>query len=575
MTFLPIVQRELRAASRRGGTYWLRSGYGVVAFIICVFTFLAFIDSPERTGRHLFRALAWLAMPYCLLCGVKCTADCLSQEKREGTLGLLFLTDLKGYDIVLGKLVATSLSGFYGLVATFPILAVPLLLGGVTNSQFWWELCVLLNTFLFSLALGMAVSVLSRESHRAMGVTFAVLLLFAVVLPACAWLTQYYYPRNRTWIPEALLLPCPVYALSLTTQAFLPAPKQSALFWSVVTVHGLSWLLLGLASGLVAASWQDKPVEGWRRAWLNWRRKRTFGTDRQRKWLRTALLRVNPFYWAAARARPRPYYWRLLAIIALVWVWGSFKLGADWYNEAVYFSTAVLLNCTFKSWVASEAGRYLGQQRKDGTLEFVLSTPLSVKEILHGQWLALRRQFLGPFVVVIAVQLIFLAASLQRESFSQNPINPIVWVASIIMLAADTVALCWTGMWGALTVKSPNAIPWVTMTRLLAAPWGLFVVVQIMANLLVEPNSVVYTWKFYVGLWLTLGIILDLAFGIGSWRVLHHKFRHLALQPFVPLSSQFALFVQRLKRSGLAQVEVVAEWLAARLSQRKPWRQFD
>ena len=31
------------------------------------------------------------------------TADCLSEEKREGTLGLLFLTDLRGYDIVVSS----------------------------------------------------------------------------------------------------------------------------------------------------------------------------------------------------------------------------------------------------------------------------------------------------------------------------------------------------------------------------------------------------------------------------------------------------------------------------------------
>ena len=56
----------------------------------------------------LFCILTGSAVFYCLLSGVWFTADCLSEEKREGTLGLLFLTDLKGYDVVLGKLVATS-----------------------------------------------------------------------------------------------------------------------------------------------------------------------------------------------------------------------------------------------------------------------------------------------------------------------------------------------------------------------------------------------------------------------------------------------------------------------------------
>ena len=63
----------------------------------------------------------------------------------------------------------------------------------------------------------------------------------------------------------------------------------------------------------------------------------------------------------------------------------------------------------------------------------MLSTPLSVKEVLRGQLLALRRLFLGPLLAVIAIEIIFLAASLQRESFHQNPINPVLWAAAIFL----------------------------------------------------------------------------------------------------------------------------------------------
>src|SRR5437762_6345486 len=64
-------------------------------------------------GRYLFRALFGFAFVYCLFIGARLTADCLSEEKRDGTLGLLFLTDLKGYDVVFGKLAATSVNSIY------------------------------------------------------------------------------------------------------------------------------------------------------------------------------------------------------------------------------------------------------------------------------------------------------------------------------------------------------------------------------------------------------------------------------------------------------------------------------
>jgi hypothetical protein len=137
MIFLPIVARELRVAARRPGTFWMRAAMALGATAIEVFLYLANIASPAQfVAQKIFFWLMVLTIFFCLFAGRRSTADCLSQEKREGTLGLLFLTDLKGYDIVLGKLAATSLNGFYSLLAVFPVMAVPILLGGITPGEF-------------------------------------------------------------------------------------------------------------------------------------------------------------------------------------------------------------------------------------------------------------------------------------------------------------------------------------------------------------------------------------------------------------------------------------------------------
>src|SRR3974377_2058980 len=131
MTFLPIVARELRVTARRPGTFWVRSGAALAILVVGTWYFLMNPGQPPHDiAMGLFGILTGSAVFYCLFSGVWFTADCLSEEKREGTLGLLFLTDLKGYDVVLGKLVATSLNGSYAVLAVLPILALPLLLGG-------------------------------------------------------------------------------------------------------------------------------------------------------------------------------------------------------------------------------------------------------------------------------------------------------------------------------------------------------------------------------------------------------------------------------------------------------------
>ncbi len=148
MTFLPIAERELRVAARKRGTIWLRLLAGVIALVIGA-GFLA-VNVATRTnssqfGPGLFGALTWMAFLTTLAAGLFFTSDTLSEEKREGTLGFLFLTDLRGLDVVTGKLLATSLRGSYALLAIFPILAVTLVMGGVTGGQFWRTSLALIN----------------------------------------------------------------------------------------------------------------------------------------------------------------------------------------------------------------------------------------------------------------------------------------------------------------------------------------------------------------------------------------------------------------------------------------------
>src|SRR6266566_1749588 len=181
----------------------------LVAIVIGIFFYIANLRTPKHLLAHyIFQGLSVLALLYCLAAGRRSTADCLSEEKREGTLGLLFLTKLKGHDVVLGKLVATSLNSFFCLLAIFPVLAVPLLMGGITNGEFWRMVLVLVNTFLLSLAIGVMASALSWDARRAMGTNFLLLLLIMAVLPACAGAIAYFSPSGLLIHP--LLLPCPV-----------------------------------------------------------------------------------------------------------------------------------------------------------------------------------------------------------------------------------------------------------------------------------------------------------------------------------------------------------------------------
>src|SRR5437899_9896539 len=109
MTFLPIVERELRVAARKRSSFWVRVAAALVGLIIggaCMMLASVRPFWSNTPGTFLFGALTWISLAAVLSAGLFFTSDCVSEEKREGTLGFLFLTDLRGYDVIAGKLLA-------------------------------------------------------------------------------------------------------------------------------------------------------------------------------------------------------------------------------------------------------------------------------------------------------------------------------------------------------------------------------------------------------------------------------------------------------------------------------------
>src|SRR6516165_10472215 len=99
MSFLPILERELRVRARSRANYWERFAMAVVGVMVCAPPLLwsgPFVTSGT-IGRGAFYGLVGAAF---LLCSAACllTTDTISSERREGTLGLLLLTRVRHFD---------------------------------------------------------------------------------------------------------------------------------------------------------------------------------------------------------------------------------------------------------------------------------------------------------------------------------------------------------------------------------------------------------------------------------------------------------------------------------------------
>jgi hypothetical protein len=588
VNWLPIVNRELRVAARKRSTFWLRVAAALTALVIgggCMVFSLFPGTGMFRMGSVLFAVLTWICLAAGLSAGLFFTSDCLSEEKREGTLGLLFLTDLRGYDVTLGKLLATSLRGFYALLAVLPILGITLFMGGVSGAHYWKGALALVNALFFSLAIGMAVSAVSRDSQKALIGTLLLLLLLVIGGPVADGTIAGI--RNRAFEPRWSLA-SPAYVLQ-AAGAF-----SSSSYWRALAVtHLLGWAMLGVASVLVPHTWQERKkagalrTQGWAYAWR-------YGGARRRLRLRHKLISLQPVAWLACRER-----WQSqgLWIVVLLLVAGFVTMLAGTLPEEGWFiwnTVGGLFILVVYIWAASQSCRFFVEARRSGLLELVLATPLSEQQVIAGQWQALRRMFGLPVLLLLGVHLAgatLAQTGIQRATTraatvtsatttNQNgsvtssstvvirgpravrgttstnavPVMPVFptmssgWqnltaagtaLVSVISIAADLLALCWFGMWMGLTSKSANIATLKTALFVLVIPWfaltfgtGLVMAV-VMGGLAYRFGSSSMAW---VQWWPFLGAVLSAAVTVGkdvgfilwSRRKLHTSFREEA-----------------------------------------------
>src|SRR5882724_8508583 len=175
MSVLPVIIRELRAQARQPLTHWLRiiGGLSVVAaIVVALWSIGAIKPQSQRIGlpnlvqtfgttlfgkMNLFIFLAiWLFVPLA-------TADAVSRERREGTLPLLYLTELHALGIVVGKAFVHMLRAASLFLTMAPWLMLPLVFGGVELRDLAMALLLDFTAVLLAQSAGLLASTIPRD----------------------------------------------------------------------------------------------------------------------------------------------------------------------------------------------------------------------------------------------------------------------------------------------------------------------------------------------------------------------------------------------------------------------------
>lgn len=428
--------------------------------------------SGGGAGGGFFGVLSTLVFFYCWLEGPRKTADTLSEEKREGTLGLLFLTDLTGLDVVLGKLAANSVRSLQGFLAITPVLSIGLILGGLTLGQFWRTILTLLATMLFSLSIGLLISSFSRNSTRAVGGTLAA--LFLVTWPPVALGKASFFAGLSQWTTLVSLV-SPWQALVLVPDtAYRVLPVD---FWACIgALFGISAAALALASRIVPRAWQDKPATQTKAAARPFMARAKADPEREAK-RRARLLDINPVLWLPFRSNTgRSRFWAqaAFAVFAAPAIYES----ATSPSLSVGWSPLMILPAfAFRLWFAYEASNTIAEAKRNGALEFILSTPLKVEDLIRGQILALKRVFLWPALAIIGSQLVAIAIA-GANAWTRNQPDMLLGIGYsiywLVSFATRIVSMTYAGMLMGLTQKNPTRAFFATAGLGILAPVFLF-----------------------------------------------------------------------------------------------------
>jgi hypothetical protein len=469
----PIIERELRIALRRQKP--VRRRFRLAA--ACTGgALLASVLAGQSAGRE-FHVILCLAACYLVMTVPHRIAGFLSAERREQTLGLLFISGLSSKEIFLSKTISAAAIVFSDFLAIVPVFALPFLMGGVTFELFLATIWCWPNVLLFALAVSLLASVLCEDEGTA--VVFTVVLgVFLVGFPSAIYLAQNLLSNGSP--PWSWLLLCnPAYGPWLVFGKFSAA--QASAFWgnSLVTLCG-SAISLCVAGLVLNRLWRQREEQGllyrWRETW----RTLVHGTFDWRKRLALEWLPTNPCMWLAARDRaPLRLAWVILGTLVSIWLvcWAVWP--DRWLSVANFFITANVLNLTLRWLIHYVAAANVGLRRRDGHYELLLTTALSPAAIVEGQLAALRFQFRQIFLLTFALQIIMMFAGIWLRTWDASSLSAYfaLWFSLLFWEWQQSWNFLRTtlSMWAGLNSVRPLQVVWrVTGFNAWIWVWVLF-----------------------------------------------------------------------------------------------------
>jgi ABC-type transport system involved in multi-copper enzyme maturation permease subunit len=402
----PVFEAEWLANSRRWQFYAGRMlfvtlvliGLSSVWFAHAAGLEFASIQKLAELGQAFYRSIVFTQLMVVLIAAPAATAGAICQGKLRGNLAQELITDLSDAEIVLGKLAARLIPMLGMVCCTLPVLALCTLLGGVDPLALSATFAITLTVAIFGCCVALAVSVWGTKPYEVLLATFTIFACWLLALPI--W-------ENLAWawsLPHA-----PWWAMVFNPFDLALAPTYRPRDVHLLVYVGFVLAMLGLSALLVvvailrlravAIGQADGSFVRHRGRRLNFR----FGRLRIAS---TPSLDDNPSLWYEwHRTRPTPWIRKLLRLYA----------GSAIAFSAIAILDALAMGGVIRGWIASYVNAFMVaiglpllvitattamvEERSRGSLDILLTTPLSSRGIVLAKWWSVFQQI--AFLLVL------------------------------------------------------------------------------------------------------------------------------------------------------------------------------
>lgn len=449
----PIAVRLVANGSKRSRHLYIRIAYLGALIVVLLYALLANVTGDTASyqalaaaGATSFKLVAYLQIALICVLAPVFMAGAIAQEADPNTWDILLTTPLGATEIVLGNLFGRLFFILALLFSSLPLFAVTQYFGGVPGDTIFASYLIAACAALVVGAAAIALSVSRLVGRRAVFAFYVTVVSYIAITYAIDALTA--SPGLVSWMTAVNPFLALQSLLNTSGYAAYPAGSQTGLAAWMLERPVTTWCLLTLLLSLALIVGSIVTVRAGGIAGVGGLTGRTGGTPGAAPWWRRIFglgalgasqrpartVWHNPVSWREAASR-NATLGRILARYAFIvvgliwsvivlWMWHAGTINTTECRTILEFTVLGELGVVTLVGI-NMAGTAVSREREDGTLDLILTTPITPAMYLAGKLQGIVAYVL-PMLLVPIGTLIFAGLYVLIGGFGHNPADLVV-----------------------------------------------------------------------------------------------------------------------------------------------------